>query len=349
MLASELATALAIRVLPQPGGPYSRIPFGRRQLVLDEQLPVQERQLDGVGDGLDLVVEAADVRVGDVGHLLEDQLLDLGPGQLLQQQTGPRVHQHRVAGPELHARQAVGQLDHPLLVGPADDDGPGVVEQLLEGHHLAGLLGGAGQDHVERLVEHHLGAPAQLRSSLECQLGVQGDPHLAAAGEHVDGAVVVAGQEGAVGGRRLGELVDLLPQGGDVLAGLAEGEGQALVLGNGLLELALGLEQLLLEGPDPLGRVLHAAAQAEHFLLQHLRLIPEVRHLALVGGGPGVRFGVAHSGTFFPGLRRELTPIREAQARDDMVRFSRSPVAIIDSWKRHDRYGRPLALVSGDS
>jgi len=26
--ASELATALAMRVLPQPGGPYSRIPFG---------------------------------------------------------------------------------------------------------------------------------------------------------------------------------------------------------------------------------------------------------------------------------------------------------------------------------
>ena len=116
---------------------------------------------------------------------------------------------------------------------------------------------------------------------------MQGHPHLAAAGEHVDGAVVVAGQEGAVGGRRLGQLVDLLPQGGDVLAGLAEGEGQPLVLGDGLLELPLGLEQLLLEGPDPLGRVLHAAAQAEHLFLEHLGLVPEICHLALVGGVPG--------------------------------------------------------------
>ena len=29
-LASELATALAISVFPQPGGPYSRMPFGGR-------------------------------------------------------------------------------------------------------------------------------------------------------------------------------------------------------------------------------------------------------------------------------------------------------------------------------
>ena len=76
-LASELATALAMRVLPQPGGPVEQDALRGRQLVLDEQLPVQERQLDGVGDGLDLAVETADVLVGDVGHLLEHQLFDL--------------------------------------------------------------------------------------------------------------------------------------------------------------------------------------------------------------------------------------------------------------------------------
>ena len=68
------------------------MPLGAGQLVLGEQLVVHERQLDRVGDLLDLAVEAADVVVGDVGHLLEHELLDLGPGQLLEQQA-------RAAGP----------------------------------------------------------------------------------------------------------------------------------------------------------------------------------------------------------------------------------------------------------
>ncbi len=92
------------------------------------------------------------------------------------------------------------------------------------------------------------------------------------AGEHVDGAVVVGGQEGAIGGRRLGQLVDLLTEGGDVLTGLTEGVGQLLVLRDGLLELALGLEQLLLEGADALRGVLQPAAKGADLLLQSLDL-----------------------------------------------------------------------------
>ena len=38
------------------------------------------------------------------------------------------------------------------------------------------------------------------------------DPHLAAAGKHVDGVVVIAGEERAVGGGWLGELLDLFAQ-----------------------------------------------------------------------------------------------------------------------------------------
>ena len=60
--------------------------MGAGSLCSANSVLVQERQLDRVGDLLDLVVEAADVGVGDVGHLLEHQLLDLGPGQLLEQQ-----------------------------------------------------------------------------------------------------------------------------------------------------------------------------------------------------------------------------------------------------------------------
>ena len=71
--------------------------------MLGEQVGVEERQLHGVGDLLDLVVEARpDVFVsGDVRDLLEEQVLDLGPGQLLEQQVGAVVEPHRVAGAQI--------------------------------------------------------------------------------------------------------------------------------------------------------------------------------------------------------------------------------------------------------
>ena len=79
-------------------------------------------------------------------------------------------------------------------------------------------------------------------------IGVQRYPHLPPAGKNVHGAVVVGPEVGAVGGRRLGELLHLLTEVGDVLLGRLQGEGELLVLGDGLGELALGLEQLLLRG-----------------------------------------------------------------------------------------------------
>ena len=101
------------------------------------------------------------------------------------------------------------------------------LEHLLEGDDLAGELWRAGQHDVERLVEHDLGAPVQVVGP---SVGMHRDPHLAAAGEHVDGAVVVDAEQGAVGRRRLGELLDLFAQRGDVLARLAQGVGELLVL-----------------------------------------------------------------------------------------------------------------------
>ena len=117
------------------------MPFGRRQLVLGEQVLVEERQLDRVGDHLDLLVEAADVLVVDVGHLLEGEVLHLGTGQLLEHQAGAGVEQHRVAVAELDVAELVEQLDHALLVGPAHDEDPVAVEALLEGDDLAGHVG----------------------------------------------------------------------------------------------------------------------------------------------------------------------------------------------------------------
>ena len=51
--------------------------LGRGELVLFVVVGVEVRQLDGVLDGLDLVAEAADVVVADVGHFLEGEILDL--------------------------------------------------------------------------------------------------------------------------------------------------------------------------------------------------------------------------------------------------------------------------------
>ena len=66
--------------------------------MLVEQVRVQVRQLDRVLDLVDLVVEAADVGVGDVGHLLEHELLDLGSRDPLDEQTAACVHEHVLAG-----------------------------------------------------------------------------------------------------------------------------------------------------------------------------------------------------------------------------------------------------------
>ena len=69
-----------------------------------------------------------------------------------------------------------------------------------------------------------------------------------------------------------------------MLARLAQGGRQALVLRDGLGELALRLEQPLLEGADPLGRVLEPAAEDDDLFLERLQLGLEIADLALVLG-----------------------------------------------------------------
>ena len=159
----------------------------------------------------------------------------------------------------------LGQLGHPLLVGPGEDDAaPPVLELLLQGHDLTRELAVAHQDHVEALVQDDLVA---LADGARVDVGVQAHAHLAAAREHVDRAVLVDPEEGAVGGRRLRELLDLLAQRGQLLLGLLEGEGQLLVLRGGLRELSLGLEQPLLERLDPARALLQPSPQRVDLIL----------------------------------------------------------------------------------
>ena len=155
-----------------------------------------------------------------------------------------------------------------------------VLEQLLQHDDLALSLALAGQDHVERLVEDDL--VAALRGRPASMSGWSGHPHLAAPGEHVDGAVVVRPEVGPVGRGRLGQLLDLLAQVGDVLLGRLQGEGQLLVLGDGLGQLALGLEELLLEGLHPARALLEPAAQDRDLLLGGQGTGPERLEIVLV-------------------------------------------------------------------
>ena len=113
---------------------------------------------------------------------------------------------------------------------------------------------------------------------------MQRDAHLAAGGEDVDGAVVVGAEVGAVRRRRHRELLDLFAQRGDVLARFAQGGGQLLVLRDGLGELALRLEEALLERADALGRVLEPAPQDDDLLFEALDALLELVDLRLVLG-----------------------------------------------------------------
>ena len=96
---------------------------------------------------LDLLVEPADVGVGDVRDLFEHQLLDLGTRKPLDDETRPRVEQEVIAGTDLLGQERVGDLDHALLVGPTHDErAPAIVEDLpyASGDRVLAFVNGMG-------------------------------------------------------------------------------------------------------------------------------------------------------------------------------------------------------------
>ena len=164
---------------------------------------------------------------------------------------GAGVEQQGVAGAQGRSAQRLGEPDHPLLVGVGDHQGAlAVGEQLLEHHDLADLLEVERGDDVERLVEHDLLATPEL---IELDRRADVDPQLATAGEHVDRVVFVAGEEGAEAGRRLREPVDLLLQLHDLVACLAKGLCESLVLGRHRRQRALRVGEPQLEAAEWVG------------------------------------------------------------------------------------------------
>jgi len=69
-----------------------------------------------------------------------------------------------------------------------------------------------------------------------------------------------------------------------VLTRLTQGRREPFVLGDGLGELALGLEETLLQGADALGGVLQATAEDHDLLLEALDLGLELSDLPFVLG-----------------------------------------------------------------
>ncbi len=93
LLGQRVRDRLGDERLAAAGGSVEQDALRRLQLVFLEQVGVQVGQLDRVPDQLDLRRQPADLGVGDVRHLLEDQLLDLGLGDALVHVSGPRLEQ----------------------------------------------------------------------------------------------------------------------------------------------------------------------------------------------------------------------------------------------------------------
>ena len=93
LLGQRVGDRLGDERLAAAGRAVEQHALGRLELVLLEQLGVQVGQLDRVADLLDLAAEPADGLVGDVGHLFEDELLDLRLRDLLVDVAGARLEQ----------------------------------------------------------------------------------------------------------------------------------------------------------------------------------------------------------------------------------------------------------------
>ena len=195
--------------------------------MLAVQLGVRKRQLDRVADLLDLRPQATDVGVPDVGHLLEDQLLDLRTGHALEHEPAARLHREGVTDAQRLVAQRAGEAHDALLVRPADDQRPVVADELLDRHDLADGLVAARLDERERLVELDLLARAQ---GVQVDGGRDLHVHLATLGDDLGRAVGPPGQEGRERGGWPAQVLQPVLELHDLVARLAQRVRQALVL-----------------------------------------------------------------------------------------------------------------------
>ena len=165
--------------------------------MLEEQVGVQVRQLDRVVDLLDLVVEATDVGVGDVGHLFEDELLDLGARDALDEQAGASVHEQVLAGAQLARRSARRRA----RATRSSSARPTISARRPSSSSSLKMTTSpwTSRPRASTTLSDSLSTTSWPRFIVvDLELGVDRDAHLAAGAEDVDGAVVVRAEERAV-------------------------------------------------------------------------------------------------------------------------------------------------------
>src|SRR5699024_1032940 len=212
--------------------------LGRRQVDLAIQVVVDERQLDGIADLLDLGDQPADVGEIDGRDLFEQELVDLRLGHHLVGDGGLGVHEHRVTGAygrtaRLRAppTQSGGQMDDLLLVVSQHDPGPSPVRQDVPEHrrHTGDRHPGAHLYHRHGLVEPHRGAGGQPRG---LDAGGERQPHAPTGGHYLGGLVVDRVlQDDAVGARWGAETLDLTLERLELVPGVLEQLGGTEVPG----------------------------------------------------------------------------------------------------------------------
>ena len=190
LLGQRVGDRLGDERLAAAGRAVEQHALRRPQLVLAEQVGVQVGQLDGVADLLDLALQPADALVVDVGDLLEDQLLDLGLRDPLVDVARPRrraaASRRRAAA--RRAAASASRTTRSSSVLPMHQRALAVLEHLLEHHDLADLLEGQRATTLSASLSM---TSWPLRSS-STRPRADLHPQLAAAGEDVDRAVVVA-------------------------------------------------------------------------------------------------------------------------------------------------------------
>ena len=186
MASVSWATARAISVLPQPGGPYSSTPFGASMPSRSNTSGYLKRQLDHLADAVQLPPEAADVLVGKgapgffAGCLADDQFgrrvddhRSLGH-RAFDGEIRPATAEQRGAHPAVHQdRQAVEQAADVLEIAVGGlngrrrqhDTGGGPAGDFLDSHDFVeggpGVLAGQPVDLNARVSR---GAPCRPAS-----------------------------------------------------------------------------------------------------------------------------------------------------------------------------------------
>ena len=101
--------------------------------------------------------------------------------------------------------------------------------------------------------------------AVEVDRGTHDDAQLATTREDIRGVVLIAGHEGSETGGRLREPIDLFLERGDLIAGLAQGLRQALVLIGDGSQGALGVAEPQFKGARDARRLGQSTLQIGKF------------------------------------------------------------------------------------